>query len=509
MTHRVTCIRASTPYFEDVPLDLPSPMTRTATLIVFLLTAAGLSAQSDFRLFHPGVQYLFDNPEYDAARRVTIATEFYGIRVATGTCDSLYTSLRQDTTGDRCVRRVPSPFGTLLCQRPDSTVAYFSAADSMVLYPDAEVGERWLSRDSAGMLVYAEVTALEDDVKTITFFSADGSPYPVPLRISRQTGVISGPRLYAVQRERTELTLAGRGGPAAEGRQLPPDEAYDSVAVGDIFHLQRVRATSDCPTCEGYYRFEQTAADFTAVDKRTTPATFTYRADVLTYRLRFSGGPATDSVLIRDTVFTATLDSLPEDLRGRQPGELIREEENGLETYRIVSGYLESCDLPTLRLSTPADFSGNGQCGLNLSEVDAGPGRAYTAYVPFRLDSIIGLGGPFVDRLVYRESAGETCGMPYDFSDIIIGTRDLDLSNDSRFQLFPNPAAKGTVRLLTPAVGAEYSLSLFTVTGEQVMHVAGIGESHDLDISALVAGTYVAVVRRGSTIVARRRLLIR
>lgn len=485
--------------------------------LTLFLFAADLAAQADFQLFRPGVPYLYENPEYDPDRSSSLVTQLYGVLTGSSGCDSLYSSLEQtDPLDPTCVRIVPSPFGTVLCQREDSTVAYFSATDSLVLYPEAELGRRWLARDSSGTLTFAEVTDIaaatgdaEDRLKTITFYPASGEAYPVPLIVSEKYGVVSSPRLYRVQQQAAPLTLAGRGGEAPTGLQLPPPADYDSVSVGDVYHFEYVRTETPCNGCDPRYVFEQFAGEVTSVVPEDDAVRFTTRGDLLIYRLPLSGGPARDSVIIRDTTREATVTALPAALRGRQPGEIVEASATGDSIYAILTARDLDCGLITLGFSTPVDFTDDPDCGFDTEGLDATPGPYYTAYFPFPLGSLVGVGGSDTYRFVYLETEGKQCGTPYDFADITIGLSPLDLSLDPQFLVYPNPSHAGLVRVVLPQEPGEFDLSVYSAVGQEVARLTELRERAELDISSLSRGTYLVVLRRGAQVVARRKLVVR
>lgn len=488
-------------------MHLPHPpFTRILILFSLVLPTGILSAQADYQLFRPGVQYLYANPDYARERITDIVTELYGVRT-TGTCDSLYSSLEVDPENG-CVSVVPSPFGTLLCQRADSTVAYFSANDSLVLYPAAAVGTRWLARRTGPAPVYAEVTALEaapdaadDQLKTITFSAADGTDLPVPLVISARRGVLSSPKLYRIAEETAPLTLADL--------QLPPEADYGSVAVGDVYHLESVRGDAACNAngCVALLAYTQRTAEILSVETVNDTVRFTYRGDVFRYRVPRDGGPAQDSVLIRDTLQTGFVTTLPAALQGRQPGALVSTD---AEYREMVVAERRACGLLSLRVSTTADFTEDTACGFDTGGVDAGPGPAYTAYVPFTLDSLSTLTGPYVDRLVYRDSEAGTCGTPYDFADITIAVRDFDPELDRQLRVYPNPLGAGT-SLTVGGLPTEdgFSLQLYDGMGRLILQRRLVRNSTNLPTDGLKAGLYILVLRQRGRAVARRPVIVR
>ncbi len=495
-----------------------SPM-HLRLLLVFSSLAPVLYAQADYQLFRPGVQYLYDNPDYSTERPDAIANEVYGVRVGNGECEELYTSLQPGSDPSECVREVPSPFGTAICQYGDSTVMRLYPGDSLVLRHGAPFGTRWIARDSAGTRVYAAVTdvrlgtvyGMEDSLKTISFYVADSAQsYPVKAVISRKYGLVSAPRFYRIPRETEPLRLAGASEPMV-GQQLPPVAAYDSVAVGDVFHLRELFIDADCgPSgCTVYYYLhQQRTAEIRTVEQRGDTTYFTYRGDLLTYRTPLDGdGPNQDSTLVRDSIFTSFVTGLPEALADRQPGEVYASDPDGRYRY-IVMAQRRNCGHLSLRLSTDVTFEDGDDCGFDNSAVDGGPQLAYTDYVPFFLDSLSGLTGPYVRQLVYENTAAGECGDPFDFSDITIAVAPFDPDFDRGLKVFPNPAGANGLLVELPVYQPDVMVELYDFTGRRVQRQRPVAPAITLDTRGLSAGTYLLLVSDGSRTLARRRVIL-
>ena len=487
-------------------------------LVSLALASTCVPAQSPYQLFRPGVQYLYENPEF-ADNSYAISTQYYGARVGQAGCDTLYESLLEPVGDPRlCVYRVPSPFGSTICQGADSTVMRFGAMDSLMLYQTAPVGRRWLARDSAGVMTMAEVTAvafdtvlgLTDTIKTIRFYRADGAEIGVPARLSRQYGLISGPLFYRIAEASAPLEVSGMSSPEV-GVQLPAAEDYTRVTVGDIFHIEETRLSRNSLPTGTDFLFAQTlyTAEIVSVDTvDDNYTTFSYRGDVLTYRSTDIAGErgGRDSILVRDTTVQTRVFAPPADLLALQPGARTAEENDRFPRLNLLYA-LGGCGVLINRLSPEASFTTGDSCGFNTAGVDAETGSAYTARVPFYIDSTGGQSGPVISLLRYRNTAEGECGDPFNLADIIIDVREFDAAFDAQLQVFPNPTG-GQLNVVLPGT-AFYQVRLYNLTGSQVhsQWMRG-GSRQPLATDALPAGSYFLVVFEGARAVGRRKVIV-
>ncbi len=495
-------------------------------LLFFLFAGTCVCAQTDFQLFRPGVQYLYENPDFNS-KTYQIATQYYGVKVDSLGCQELYGSLQPDDVfgdGIECVSRVPSPFGYSLCQTADSTVMEFGGTDRLVIYQRAEIGTRWVARDSAGVRtmgeVLGQVTAndtatvlgLSDELKAIGLFSEAGALLGPPVIISRQYGLVEGMRFYQPGAETQPLRLAGMSAPLA-GVQRPPAAAYGAASVGDIYHVETtVVQQQNSPTQTDIYFLHQfETAEVIGVDTLAADTIdYTFRSDVLNFRSpsRSTAG-GRDSVLVRDSVFHRHFTPPAAGLTDLQPGARTPKNSTlGINYVYLVKLYQQKCDLLSIRFSTEVVFTENDDCGFDASAVDSGPQEAYTANVPFYLDSLDYLTGVYYKTLLYAETAGIECGTPIDLSDIIIATDDFSAALDAAIQVYPNPTTD-QLRIEVPQTVGEVSVRLYNVAGAQVQRQPfGGNASTILTTSGLPRGAYFLVIFEDDRPVARRRVVL-
>ncbi len=475
-------------------------------------------AQSPFQLFRPGVQYLYENTDF-TDNPFDIASQYYGVRVDSLGRQPLYGSLQPEADQTQCVLKVPSPFGYSIAQYADSTVMYFSETDSLVIYQRAEVGTRWVARDSSGIITYGEVLGMvtgnqvyfvPDEYTAIGFFGPDGvTALGIPIIIGRETGLIHATRFYRLAAETEPLQLRGVSNPIL-GVQLPAPADYTRVTVGDEFHIEQTRLGRDpLPDRTDFYFthtfYTATILSVDTVDEEYT--TFTYRGDVLTYST--DDQEATegnrDSILVRDTVQQARAYALPDELL-IQPGARTEDEDRATSLHLLYAA--DSCGTLISRLSPQAIFDEDINCGFNSAGVDAVPGLAYSAYVPFYLDYISGQSGPYFSQLRYRNTAEGECGTPFNLADIIIGVREFDAAFDAQFRVFPNPTS-GQLNVVLPST-ADYQVRLYNLAGSQVQSQQMRGGSRQsLFTETLPAGSYLLVVFEGTHAVARRKIMVK
>ena len=478
------------------------------TIALCVLLGTCVRAQNDYQLFRPGVQYLYEDPEY-GDNPYQISSQYYGVRVDSVGCFELYGSLRAGGAGlpTTCLFERPSPFGYSICQTADSTVMDFDDNDPFVLYQSAEVGARWRAY-GGGIGITAEVLSVDtatvlglpDSVKLIGFFANDTSSIGEQVRISQRYGLLEAPRFYDFPFEQSTLQLAGMSAPTV-GVQLPDEATYGLAAVGDSFQIETYNAT--LPPFGLRDRFERRFTTFTILEVDTTDSeVYRYRARGSFYD--YEGGYQPTVI---DTVFDFTAQRLPEELRGVQPGQAVPSVAGDSSSLSIVKMYRDDCGLLRVRLSTSVIFEEDDDCGFDDSQVDGGPGLAYTPGVPVYLDSAVSVGGPYESILRYYRTTDLECGTLLDPADIIISVREFDPAFDAQFQVFPNPTS-GQLNVVLPGT-ASYQVRLYNLAGSQVQSqwMRG-GSRQSLATDTLPAGSYFLVVFEGGRAVGRRQVIV-
>ena len=479
-------------------------------LCLSLLCSGRLTAQNDFQLFRPGVQYLYENMVYKGSNPFLIESQYYGLRVDSLGCEELYTTLggyANEPSVFTC--EVSFAFGDSVCQTADSTVFHYRLSGAFVLYQQAGVGERWVAFRDAGVDIVAEVVSVDtatvlglpDSVKRIRFYTEEEAAVGLEALISKRYGLVRGQRFDQILFENFAYELAGMDGPVA-GVQLPEPESYSLAAVGDTFQIESYNYLpkpfgSPTPNTRRY-------SSFTILEVDSS------RAEVYGYRARgdfydYNAGAADTLTGYRavalDTTFEFTAERLPARLRGVQPGQAILAEGQDSSRLAMVSLFKDSCGLLRIRASTPVTIQQGEQCGLDDSQVDGGPGPVYTQEVPVTLDSLSGQSGFQWAGLRYLSSGDRQCGTFVDPTDLRVSVREM-LYNFT-MQLYPNPVRDQlTVELLEG--GQQYSLQILSMTGARLLTVPNVRQSATIPTADLPEGTYLLLITQGGRPVGRR-----
>ena len=484
-----------------------------------LLLCTGVRAQDAYQLFRPGVQYLYENPDYDRDDPYQIATQYYGLRVDTLGLVPLYGSLQTDE--DRqCVDRVPSPFGYSIGQYPDSTMMYFSETDSLVIRQRAPLGERWVARNDEGALTYAEVTQIAivdvfdeflspDRIKVITFYGADGSTeIGVPIWIAEDYGLVEATRFYQVADEGRALSLVGTS-ELPQTLQLPADSLYGRAYAGDVFQL----ASNDYGLFPGV-DFDRLARRLSTVTINSvdsiTEAGFTYTvtADLYEYLPDLSEqDSAVYNLIALDTTFSYFFPRLPTRTAILQPGARDDIYAEGFIYSQLVRAEEGPCETFSRRMSTPVQFIEDDPCGQDLSQVDNTPENRFSTGIPFYLEDLETITGPRYLFLDYYETFQFKCGTLTERDNITVPTRDTYLASEPYLEVYPNPVAD-VLRVHYTASDA-YEVRLYNVAGAQVQRQWVTGSQPiTIPITTLPTGAYFLVVFEQGRPVARRRVII-
>ncbi|WP_420461211.1 T9SS type A sorting domain-containing protein [Neolewinella sp.] len=497
----------------------PVFLSSTPGILLFVLASTCVRAQSPFQLFQPGVQYLYENENYVPLDQV-FTTQFYGVRVDSLGCQDLYTSLAFDQESEQaCIHKVPSPFGYAVCQGVDSTLMNFAELGQLVLYQGAATGSTWTALRNDSVTVRAVVEAvrqdslfnISDSVKIIALIDGDGDTLS-RISISRTYGLVEGTFFYDLLGDLPPLRLAGTSQDEL-GLQLPADEVYGRVQVGNEYHIDEVTpARQISPTDDALYDLHrQRTLTVTSVDSLADETvTFTTTGDLLTFAVRTDGSrPGRDSVLYRDTIMQWAY-AYPDALRGLQPGaRTVTDSLMDELEYRVRSLFRGACDQLSTRFTFEADFPSEADsCGYNDAALDgAAPGGVQAPFIPFSSDTLaIGM-SPVQTFIRYLDVEGvPACGTPYDFSDIIIGVREFDAAFDAQFQVFPNPTS-GQLNVVLPGT-ASYQVRLYNLAGSQVQSqwMRG-GSQQSLFTETLPVGSYFLVVFEGGRVVGRRQVI--
>ncbi|MEL7160881.1 MAG: T9SS type A sorting domain-containing protein, partial [Bacteroidota bacterium] len=483
--------------------------------------AGGLRAQYAYQLFHPDVQYLYEQPVLYQPPLSSYSGQplLLGMKLNGDDCAEAYPSL--SVAPGYCLEVVPSFAGYEVCQREDSTWLDFRELGRMLLLPTATVGREWTAMATDTGAIRARVTEVAltdflgftDSVKSITLYYADSEvPIGEPVRISKQYGLITAKLFWSVaELGHLTLELAGMDEPFAGLQDFTSADVLD-VQTGDEWHYETSainHGTSDYdPVREvwSYYtQFHHVKATVEEISVTDEAVSVLLRGEAISYKVDPDRSPTNyDSAFVEDYQETRRLPLSQLADYDRQPGSLVFDtSQYGVSYYQLLMtegscGSAEKWLSSLIRVDEGCDF--------DHTAVDGGS-RTHSTQ-PFALGGwghVGGQGGNYSSRLDYRRRGkSETCGTPYDFSDIVIS---VDEAFNRDMAVFPNPVAERlTVSL--PYANPAMQLILFDLHGRRVLE-QNARLSNQLATETLLAGVYVLVVRDKRQMLARRKIIIR
>ena len=413
--------------------------------------------------------------------------------------------------GERCVVKVPSPFGYRICQTVDSTVMHFDDGAPLVLYHSAAVGTRWLARDSVGVKLYAEVlseapaTVLggTDTLKAIGFFTEDGEVAGPTVTIGKHAGLVNGTRFYRIGQEDLPLVLAGTS-ESTLGIQLPSPSRYGLAEVGDTL---QIAAYNPRYLGEPFVGRGGSAGGFATV---VILAVDTAREGFYTYEVSADLYHTERGLTVPfalDTVFTFSYSRLPTEML-RQPGARQDGIFSGAESFDVLKVFRDSYGLFHHRLSVPASFAEDAACGFDQAELDANPGPVYVEGVPFHLDEIDTQGGPRSVALQYLGSDVFRYGTYVEQADILLSADTPLDAGGLAVRVYPNPTSD-QLAVTLPAAAGLVDLEVYSLSGQRLRTVSDVGDRHTLSLRGLPVGAYFLLVSNDGRPLARRRVMVR
>jgi len=222
-----------------------------------LFSGVALQAQTDWQLFRPGVQYLYEYP--DAAFP---ESPVLGVKTGAESCTEMYPALRW--RGEFECSEVGSSFmGYEICQTPTETRLRVFEDEYVTIRQTAALNEKWPAYAQGGDTVWARVSfmqsmnflGLTDSVKSIVFYTQEPGSSLVfipadnrPILVSKQYGLISTfwfrdfPHYNSWTANSTNLLpLIGLSEPNVGLQNTTKDEVFN-LQVGDELHILRTTA---------------------------------------------------------------------------------------------------------------------------------------------------------------------------------------------------------------------------------------------------------------------------
>jgi hypothetical protein len=487
-------------------------------LCFFLFSGFGLQAQSDWQLFRPGVQYLYNYSDAGYWE-----SPILGVKVGVDTCTEMYRSLRWRGESE-CNEFSSSFIGYAVCQTENLTRLLVHEGKHVTIRQAAALGEEWLAYAYSNDTIWAKAyliqeetfLGLTDSVKAIHFYRKHHTGALIyvpannrPIKISKQYGVISTFwfRDFPLTGEWIAnspllLSLAGLSNPKT-GLQNPGRAEIFNLQAGDEIHIRKRDAGVYYPQGEymgNYALTHYLKATITAID--TIPGTqkirYSWSGPQLTTWYVTPPGSIYEVTLVEDTtgVWEHNLANL--EYLDFQPGALV-ELESSWEGVAIVSlrnsGF---CDKAAKYLNAPV--SNDEFCAHSFP--DAGSHGSYITGLAGLYYDAQSIGGTYKRTVLYTRQQGVECGVPFDFDQI---TSTAETPDAPAITLGPNPTA-GPLRLQLPQ-GLIADLKLYDLHGRLLLSENQAQGSVAWNLGALPAGAYQISASQEGRLVWRQRVL--
>lgn len=426
-------------------------MKNLLTTAAFSALLLSLAAQDDYRLFRPGVQYLYefsvgtDSPD----------SPFAGMLLSSDSCATAYASLRMSDLTEQlgqfgCLLIMPSFAGYTICHSEEETVMHMNFDQTFRIRQNALPGENWQAGLGIDRPVFGQVSevrwetffGLSDSVKYFLFYKIadDGSTQYVPapgrpVRISKQYGLLSGFGFRDIHlfEYDTPFSLRGMSAPQV-GLQNPGKSDFFNLSPGDEFHVAEEN-TMHSPPLPVQHRLSILRLTDNTLNNATQELTLRFNAQTLSYKQ--APPPASsfyDTVFVASEIYEQTIRLDELDFLDAQPGALVPVEEPSAGIYALtVLREIDLCGQLSKYTGYPV-YVEDSSCAQIL--LDANEGHAYYtgAAGPFFFDfSFIGYS---TRQLAYYRRGEESCGAPFDFTPL--SAREAWAGGS--FALFPNPA---------------------------------------------------------------------
>ena len=497
-------------------------MKKYHLLLPLLFAAPFLSAQSDWQLFRPDVQYLFD---YENASY--LESPLLGVKIGAEPCTEMYPALR--FRGEfECNEIAASFLGYEVCQTPDEARLRVRDGEYVTIRTNTAVGEVWPAYASNGDTVWAEVFSIQnmdflgltDEVKAIYFYrqeSGGGQEFiPAenhPILVSRQYGLISSfwfrdfPNYTSeAPTESILMPLAGLSHPEV-GLQNPGWEDIFSFQTGDELHILSINESIDYGSQGENLGLVLEKAflkmTITGVETTASPQQISFQFDAQRLKTKRVGLPTGTYQVFPVEIFSGVSEYEYAGLEylDFQPGALLIETQND-DTIQIRTVFLSGpsfCDKSAKGLGIP--LSNNGGCDYQPI-IDSGPGHFYRDGLagPYYYDQ--GFGGASTRDVAYFRRDTSECGIPFDFDQITSANEAAETLN---ILLGPNPTP-GPLQLQLPQ-GLVADLKLYDLQGRLLWSENRAQGSVTWNLGALPAGAYQISASVDGDLIWRQRVL--
>jgi len=497
-------------------------MKKNYLFLSLLFSAPFISAQSDWQLFRPEVQYLFD---YESASY--LESPLLGVKIDAEPCTQMYPALR--FRGEfECNEIAASFLGYEVCQTQEEARLRVRDGEYVTIRTTTAVGEVWPAYAFNGDTVWAEVVSIQDmdflgltdDVKSIYFYRQESGGaqefIPAenhPILVSRQYGLISSfwfrdfPNYSSeAPSESTLMPLSGLSEPEV-GLQNPGWEDVFSFQTGDELHVLSINQSifygSQGENLGLVLEKEFLKMTITGVEIMTSPQQISFQFDAQRLKTKQVGAPTSTYQVFPVEIFSGVLDYQYAGLEylDFQPGALLIETQ-GDDTTRIRTVFLGGafgCYKSAKGLGIP--LSNNGDCDYQPI-IDSGPGHFYRDGLagPYYYEQ--GFGGASTRDVAYFRRGDSECGTPFDFDQI---TSTSETPDTPAMTIGPNPTA-GPLRVQLPQ-GLVADLKLSDLHGRLLLSENQAHGSVVWNLGDLPAGTYQISASQHGRLVWRQRVL--
>ncbi|MFM9952368.1 MAG: T9SS type A sorting domain-containing protein [Saprospiraceae bacterium] len=476
----------------------------------------GLQAQSDWQLFRPGVQYL-----YDYTNATFIESPVLGIKTGTDTCTEMYPSLRWYDEFE-CNEIASSFMGYEVCQTPTETRLLIREGEYVTIRQAAALNEKWPAYTEGNDTVWARVSfiqsmnflGLTDSVKSIHFYrQGGGGPNYLPaenspVQVSKQYGLIRtfGFRDFPAFSPQfaAPMPIVGLSVPKV-GLQNPDRASIFNFQAGDEIHI---KATTLSPWyVQGEYlgnNFERKFLKALITEVEQLPGDqlirFHYTGQELKTK-RWGTPPVLYEVFPEETVSGIWEYDLSElEYLDLQPGAVVTVPafiwEEGIAIVSLTqSGF---CEKAGKYLSNPLE----GSNGCYQPLIDGIVGSSYYENLAGEYYNYSTFSGHFIREVVYFNSDSLECGSPIDFDQI---TTAAEVSKAPVITLGPNPTA-GLLQIQLPQ-GLVADLKLYDPHGRLLLSENQAQGTVDWNLNALPAGAYQISASQDGKMIWRQRVL--
>lgn len=453
------------------------------------------AAQEEYRLFHPDVTYLYENPLETNA----YTSPVLGMKLGAQACEVTYSSVQISPLSeifDECIEVVSAFIGSEVCQQnnvTELTIDVEGESRILSLRHRANQGQSWLAMNGPEGAIFGKVEAvveeaflgLIDSVKYIALYRqhGDGSLIPlyeeVPFRISKQYGLLSAVFLHWLGQDFGYINLLGMSHPQV-GLQNPSRESIFQLQQGDVLHLKKANSVMVQDVIQHNHREEQLTVTDVNWDENQAVLNYSFSIDGKYY----SVGPDTssDTTYLENYIHHQEIDWTSYAYLDGLPGQ-VYPQPNLPNSFNVLALFPEAfCDQPGKRLMSPLIEPLDG-CAFPWSDVASAP--TFYAQLAGPYYSFADFDGLQIRELKYAQlMSGYNCGDPFD---MVVNT---DEPITASFKIYPNPASD-YVKLSWDVTDISYIHVAITDFSGRTIKQQRLQNKDNIDLTNLTAGIYI------------------